>query len=72
MAKTKVVQLVDKDQKVYCVHTGLLDEDSDSQNWDSYTLVAHDAEEASKLAKDKFEFLEGEYVVEVEVITTLS
>jgi hypothetical protein len=62
---------VQKDQKVYCVHTGMLDEDSDGQNWASYTLLAHDVEEAIKLANDKFEFLEGEYATEVEIITTL-
>ncbi len=65
-----------KDNKVYKVHTGIMEKNSDGvledqPNLSSYTLVAKDGEEAIKKAKKKLLFKTKEYIDSVEKITTL-
>jgi hypothetical protein len=55
--------------KVYKVRTSWADKDGDVQNWNSYTLIAPDAELAISFAKVRFG--KCEYAESVELVAVL-
>lgn len=61
-------------KKVYDVRTGLLESSKkgqDIENFSSFKIIAHDAEEAIQVVKDTFKFSKGEYIHSMKVIATL-
>lgn len=66
-----------KSTKVYKVTTGLVEWDEEnkgwfeSNNWSSYTVLAHDLESAMREAKVLIR-LEGEYPLEAELLAELT
>ncbi len=63
-----------KTEKVYRVHTHLIEQDQkDRMNWSTYAVIAKDAEEAIKLTKRKFAPSRlKEYITAVELMIELS